>query len=340
MDARNRIADVTSLRCHLCQDFLKLVISDGWQRYLYTRAENEVTTNGRYKGNYKAAYEKMRDVGVENYSVDDMDVTIISVVVQYCKAIAPVQRETRDALRKITEDRNLNDHSDENEEPDELYLQGLLSLCNLREFVRTFDQYETTVDDKLRLEYRQKYTKEIESLKELLDDERISLIKWKKDIEKDIQSILDSNDQLNSWVTVQQHYSNRYWRANQLPDTYAPEKYFYFVVRASDAGISFAHGDAANYYLYAKKDLAEAKRRLMMLYSAYKELPKYEAKAIMDCINEIVRFGGEASDDMKTLIEQMKAQGHPIEIGDEGVYRWSGTNNKKRVESDLIEPAN
>lgn len=31
MNVRNRMADIVKLRCNVCQEFLKLIICDGWQ---------------------------------------------------------------------------------------------------------------------------------------------------------------------------------------------------------------------------------------------------------------------------------------------------------------------
>ena len=79
MEVRNRMADVVKLRCNACQDFLKMVIQPNWQAELYAIAKNAIDSN-KFADNYIAAYEKMRDVGIENYSVDDMDVSILSLI--------------------------------------------------------------------------------------------------------------------------------------------------------------------------------------------------------------------------------------------------------------------
>lgn len=41
MDVRNRMADVIKLRCNVCQDFLKLIIDDNWQQFIYEKAEKK-----------------------------------------------------------------------------------------------------------------------------------------------------------------------------------------------------------------------------------------------------------------------------------------------------------
>ncbi len=146
MVVRNRMADVVKLRCNACQDFLRMILKGGWQQSLYNKAQYEVSNETKFKDKYIATYEKMRDTGIDSYSVDDMDVTLISeLVIGKFVGIEEVQPNTRKALVQLRDDRNLTNHSNENEEPDELYLRGLLALCNLRFFIRAVDKNETTI---------------------------------------------------------------------------------------------------------------------------------------------------------------------------------------------------
>ena len=176
MDIRNRMHDVVKLRCNACQDFLRMVIVPNWQQSLYNKAKYEVTTSTKLKNKYIPAYEKMRDFGIEEYSIDDMDVTFISELLYSCPEIAPSDKRTKMAMSTLTDNRNAQDHSGENEDDEELYLRGLLDLVNLRNFIRTVDKYETTISDEKRLNFRKDYAKKIDDLKDLLDEERITLI--------------------------------------------------------------------------------------------------------------------------------------------------------------------
>ena len=126
-----------------------MILKEGWQQKLYDKAYYAVTNNTVYKNNYIAVYEEMRNSvhGIDNYSVDKMDVTIITELIlsNRFKGIEPVADETRDAMRKLRDNRNIKDHSNENEEPKVLYLRGLIALCNLRDFVRTVDKKEKII---------------------------------------------------------------------------------------------------------------------------------------------------------------------------------------------------
>ena len=321
MDVRNRMADVVKLRCNACQDFLKMIIADNWQQFVYNKAKREVETNGRYKDKYISAYEKMREIGISNYSIDDMDVTFISEVVHGCRTIAPTDDRTRKSIEKLIEDRNLTNHSNENEEPEELYLRGLLALCNLKNFIRTIDKCETNIDDEERIKYRNTYAKLIEELKDTLDEERISLIQKRKDIAKDIKRLLDctgEKQRLSVWCELEKMYMDRYWKLEKDYDRFNE-----FMVTASDAGIREAHNGAVDYFFLIKKDYEEGERRLYMLYESFDALPNYESKSIIDTINGYLIQGNKLTDGMEKLVELIIEQGYPIEKNEKGYFLWS-----------------
>ena len=321
MNVRNRMADVVKLRCNSCQDFLKMIIADGWQQVIYNKAKNEVASNGRYKDKYISAYEKMREIGIDNYSVDDMDVTFISEIVHNCRSIAPTDERTRKSIEQLTEDRNLTNHSNENEKDEELYLRGLLALCNLKRFIRTIDKFETTITDDKRSEYRSYYAKKIEELKDILDEERIRIIQKRKDIERDIRRVLDCTDEkqrLKVWCELEKLYMDRYWK---LENDY--ERFNEFSVAASDAGIVEAHGMAIDYFFLINNDYVEGDRRLYMLYESYDLLPAYESKSIIDSINSYLAQKNELTDGMNNLIKHIIDQGYPIEKNENGFFIWS-----------------
>lgn len=311
MEVRNRIADVTKLRCNACQDFLKMVLVPDWKQKIYEKAKYEIENKTKYKDKYWPVYEKMRDIGIQNYSADDMDVTFIAEVLYGCRTIAPVQENTRKAIKALTEDRNLTDHSNENEEDDELYLRGLLALCNLRTFVRTVDRFETSIDDSRRMEYRTLYLSKIEHLKNTLDDERIQLIQRIRNFDKDIQRILDSSNPANTWIDIEYLYMNRYKLEKD------PEPWLEFTVRASDAGVPYAHLNAVDYYI-EKKDYAEAEHRIWMLLNDNTEPLGYRVHSIIDKLNTCLSQGLAVLEDMHKLLEDINSKGFNIKVNTSG----------------------
>ncbi|WP_178667901.1 hypothetical protein [uncultured Eubacterium sp.] len=321
MDVRYRMKDVVDLSRNACQDFLKMIIFDGWQQVVYNKAQYEINNNGRCKDKYISAYEKMREIGVENYSVDDMDITFISEIVHGCRDIVPTNEKTRKCIEQLTEDRNLTNHSNGNEENEELYLRGLLALCNLKKFITTVDRFEKTIDDEKRIEYRRSYSKKIEDLKGILDEERICLIQKHKNIKEDIQKILNCEDEKQRtkvWLDLLNVYSEKYIKLGNDHDTY-----YEFMVEASNVGIKEAHSQAAYYFLFMIKDYAEGERRLYLLYNSFDVLPPYESKHIIDTLNQYIFQGNELTKGMEELITLIIKQGNPVRENENGFFVWS-----------------
>lgn len=319
MKIRNRMPDVVKLRCNACQDFLRMVIKPNWKQKLYDIAKDAIEHN-RYADNYRPAYEKMRDIGIDNYSVDEMDVTFITQVVCFCPSIVSVQKQTKDALTKLRDDRNLTNHSNENEEDEELYLRGLLSLCNLKSFVKAVDKFETHIDDTVRLEYRNKYVTQIEELMDILDEERIALIQRRKDVTKDINRLIscpDEESRLRLWCDISALYMDRDWKLEKNP-----ERYNEFMVKASDAGVPEAHGYAATCFQHIKKDYVEMERRLRMIFNSYEKLTAGNAHSIIESINWYVTAGNSITTGMNEMADKIIALGFPVEKQEDGTFLW------------------
>lgn len=310
MEIRNRMADVVKLRCNACQDFLGMVIKPGWQEKLYAIAKDAVENN-HYADNYIAAYEKMRDLGISNYQVTDMDVSFITQVVKFCGSVASVQKPTKEALVKLKDDRNLTNHSDENEEEEELYLRGLLALCNLRNFIRTVDKVELSISDSERLQFRKKYLPAIDELQELLDDERIQLVQSRKERKRDIQRVLESEDMDTVWSDVRMLYTTKSLFVNKDWDTY-----WSFILEAAESGVVQAYSEAAHYY-YDKGEYDRAEYYLNLLYLG-KEKKNYTVKDMMTLASIYINKLSEKNGDEVKIIEDLMPDGYNIVKSEDG----------------------
>lgn len=306
MNVRNRMADITKLRCNAYQDFLKLISPSDWKNRFYLKVKDSVESKSPTKNKYLNAYEKIRDYGLDSYTIDDMDVTLISALLLDKHSIFSIKNETRSAIKKLVEDRNSISHLDENESDDELYLIGLLSLCNMKNFIQIVDRHETNILDSQRLNYRQKYVPMIEQLKSILDDERMELLRPQKSINADIRKVLHSNNPSDTWWKLEELYRNRYWKLERNP-----EIFYSFIVKSSDAGIKDAHLSAVDYFLY-KKDYAEFERRLLMIWQFSSELSIYEINHIIGSINSYISVKSSATEGMLKIISEIKHHGYNI----------------------------
>lgn len=86
--------DVAKLRGNACQEFLKMVIKPNWQQRLYDIAKEAIEHN-RYADNYRPAYEKMRDIGIENYSIDEWMLHLLPKWFVFALALCPFKNKQR-----------------------------------------------------------------------------------------------------------------------------------------------------------------------------------------------------------------------------------------------------
>lgn len=318
MRIRNRIADVVKLRCNVCQDFLEMVLPCGWQESVYSKAATEVRSNST-RGKYIAVYEKMRDKGISNFCVQDMDVTFIWTMVS--DRLIHISKETRDAIRTLKDDRNLTNHSSENESDEELYLRAILALCHLRDFVKIVDRYENSISDSARLDFRKKYIQRIAELMQLLYDEQIALVQIDRAVRKQVDLIKNSDNPYRAWFDIK----SGYWaqlkgnKTSFLED----EQYFRFCIEASDAGIASAHIDAAGLYFFRERYDEGIERLIMYIDSKSWRSKKELEQNVLAEINIYIRHirqSNSATTKMLQLIDKIRELGFNVKEHSGGTF--------------------
>ena len=308
MDIRNRMADVIKMRSNVCQDFLCLVIKPNWKNNLYDIAKSNVSIPS-LRSKYINAYEKMRDYGIDAFKISDMDVTFITMLVNYCENIVEVSNNTKQALHVVNKDRNISSHSNDNEKEEELYLRALIALLNLKDFVRVVDEEETTIKDEERSNFRKKYIPQIDSLMEQLDDERIVLVQKRKEIVRDITEVINSDNPTHAWWIKWDEYDKRYRKKDF--DNYAR-----FIRIASDYGIEDAHMMAATFCLGQEKaDPVDYSKRIIKALKAWetkKELNREKVNEILSSINRYIEKHTKAKE-IEDIIKQIRDIGYDVE---------------------------
>ncbi|PWJ70513.1 hypothetical protein B0O40_0355 [Ruminococcaceae bacterium R-25] len=261
MDIRNRMATIKKLRTNACQDFLSLVLVHNWKDVLETVIENE--TKKQFANTYIPTRRIMREKGKDEYSVYDMDITIINaIIVHHNKELLnSIQQDTINAFLKIKDDKNDMSHANDNEDDSELYSQSFIFLRNIKEFIRTVDEKEiNSIDNTNRQAFLQKYSKEIKELEKTIDKERFETNLTYYKIKKDIKTILESDNQQMVWNLLFESYSKGLLLEG------GEKEYYAFIVEAAKAGIIQAYEYAADYYIQIEKDYDMAEKYLYYLY--------------------------------------------------------------------------
>lgn len=258
MELHYRQKDVDKLVCNAVQDFMSLLAQSGWKRKIFEVAKEAINDNLKYKDKYIYVYETMLDYGIENYSVDKMDVTLISSIINFGHKFKPeisvVTDETKRAINVLREEKNnFASHSNQNEPLEEKYLQCIITLYHLKQFIRIVDKKEVYISENKRIAYRKKYIPKIDELISQLDQDRYELIYEKKSIEENVQKVLSSNDRSKAYSEMIEMYrrqerisksiSEIEWeRSRRLKGK--------FNIAASYVGISEAHDSAFLALLY------------------------------------------------------------------------------------------
>ena len=212
MQIRNRIADIKMMQAHILQDFFRMELAfnfsgDKWKTYFQKEVEAGVTSP--YSRSYVGAWDKIQIKGLDNYSVDDMDTTIIIAILKgwghfkCCKF-----DKINQSLDNFQDDRNIDAHATGNETDSELLQWAYGTFHNISKFVSDVDK-SSHASDENRHSFARKYQSDIKELrkhfeddyKEVLRDEEIE-----QAIKRDIDRILTNNNPFEIYVDIEGRY--------------------------------------------------------------------------------------------------------------------------------------
>lgn len=244
MKIRNRIPDIETLQVHILQDFFKMELAvkfsgDEWKAVLLNEIQNGV--NSKYSSSYIGAWEKIQLRGIDSYSVDDMDTTIILAILKGkgsfdCCTEYKIKRN----FDNLQSDRNFDAHMTGNETASQLLQWAYGALQNIGKFVSSVWK-NSHASDEDKLAFNRKYQREIEVIsKQLEDDYKESLRseEIEQDIKRDICAIGASNDPRRTYCDI-------YGRYIALRNMELSKR---FVLTAADEGIIYACGFAGDMY--------------------------------------------------------------------------------------------
>ncbi|MEI7847235.1 MAG: hypothetical protein WCK35_15655 [Chloroflexota bacterium] len=244
MKIRNRIADIKTLQAHILQDYFRMALAansiDNWKSMFRDEVQKGVKSDfSRYVG----AWEKIKLKGMDHYSVDDMDLTIIAAILKgpkdgpfgCCKF-----NKINQYLDYLQEDRNFDAHTTGNETDPELLQWAYGSLHAISRFISAVAKArECKVSDDERNSYARKYQAEINTLRLQFENdykEAFRAEEIEQSINRDIERIKISKDPLCTYVEIEGQYINK--RDNEGNRDFILHNRF--MQTAADAGIVWA----------------------------------------------------------------------------------------------------
>lgn len=333
--------EIKALRSHLLQDYMELVLCDDWKKILYDHLEDIMDKNLSYKNSYVNTYIDMVNIGVNNYSIKDMEVAVINNLIKFRAQWSPPifkynpSSETADEIRFLYVDRCIFAHKSDNEA-----LEGLIHDCkrelyNEKTLINTIIANDRTIPKEERTAFTEKQKSIIEELNEKITDIE-SKYKNQLEINGCIRSILESDNQSEEWLDYYRMYSLRSQKIQQYTDLYK-----IFVIKSSDAGIIEAHIAAADIY-FTEKEYDEMLNRLLLYIRATKNVDTERANAIISMINESRCFQQETNRKEELILNIIIEQGYKIEQTENGYVCSLPEDNSasKNKEANAQNPSN
>lgn len=221
MKIRNRKADIKTLQSHILQDYFRMAlvanfVGDTWKSKFRNEVQKKIL-DPNYSSIYVGVWEKIQLKGMDHFSIDDMDTTIITAILRPYN-FGPFHNCTTkkidQCLDYLRDDRNIDAHTTGNETESELLQWAYGSLHNISKFIfAVAKEKDINVSDDERNSYARKYQAEIESLRLQLENdykEAFEAEEIEKSINRNIKRIKTSNDPYRTFVEIyRQHYLNK-----------------------------------------------------------------------------------------------------------------------------------
>lgn len=246
MKIRNRIADIKALQAHILQDYLIMALEvnflDNTWKPIF-RDEVQKSVKSQFRQSYVGAWDKMQLKGLDDYSIDDMDTTIITAILkgpQYGAFGCCKFNKINQYLDYLQDDRNIEAHTTGNENDSELLQWAYGSLHNISRFISAVaNAKDCNISDNKRNSYAQKYQAEIESLRLQFECDYKGAFRAEEIdqcINRDITRIKNSKDPYRTYVEIEGEYINK--RNDEgRPNILLHSRFIY---AAADAGIIWA----------------------------------------------------------------------------------------------------
>ena len=286
MNIIHRIEDIEVLRNEVFRDYLKMALKPGWQKSLHEEAKEKIERRDHIE-KYRPIYDRMHDYGIDNYSVDDMDMTAMIQLVLY-SSFDPFQfkpeGKTRNFFHQFKNDRNTKGHLTGKEEADELFAYGIFALKRIKDFIVAVDENEKMIPEEDRSAFRIGNIKKIDILrKSLLKDlGRYAQIRLEADeyIEKFKKA--GPEEALSLRCEIGEHYFLRYHKTD-------PERLTEFYFCLADAEIIEFFGTSFR-NLVVNEDYDRADYILNKWFNCLKNEPKADFKEMVDILEWAFSF--------------------------------------------------
>lgn len=244
MDTKYRVTDLRDLQTKIIQAFLKMEIDteypDGaWRDSFYEEVKRE--KDGRNAVSYKGTWEKILEKGIDHLSIDDLDTTAMTAILNYMRCFNKCEFfKMKKVTTGIQSDRNFEAHMNSNETIEELYDWISATIFNLKNFVFAAEK-NSHAEDSIKEGFAKEYLHKIKDIDTLAKADLESYYAH-KGVLKQVQRIKNSKRMLDDYYAA-------FWPIMRaVGPTGDWTELAEFVIAAAEAGIEFAYSEAAEMY--------------------------------------------------------------------------------------------
>jgi hypothetical protein len=144
---KNKIYEIKILQNQMLQDYFRMEIEGNftekeWREELIAVLEDD--RRYRHSASLTGVRRKIAEVGIANYTIDDMDSQLILTLFRGQNAFSDCcSCRLKWYLNDIIEDRNFEAHLSGNETEDEIFCWAITSIENLKKFVGGCSEWNT-----------------------------------------------------------------------------------------------------------------------------------------------------------------------------------------------------
>ena len=248
MDTKYRVTDLRDLQTKILQAFLKMEIDteypDGaWRDSFYEEVKRE--KDGRNAVSYKGTWEKILEKGIDHFSIDDLDTTAMTAILNYMRCFNKCEFfRMKKVTTGIQSDRNFEAHMNSNETIEELYDWISATIFNLKNFVFAAEK-NSHAEDSIKEDFAKEYLHKISDI-DILAKADLESYYAHKGVLKRVQRIK------NSKMAMKEYHSESLSLLRAAGSSGDWSEYAEFVIASAEADIEFAYYEAAKLFFYGK----------------------------------------------------------------------------------------
>ncbi|MCI6329856.1 MAG: hypothetical protein MR775_03400 [Erysipelotrichaceae bacterium] len=200
MDFDYLMEDVNKLCTKICQEYSRFVIPKEWKDKLM-KDKDRIFSNPKLITLYKQAFNKIDEIGIDNYDFGNMDITIIRAIFNNSRIINATE-EMKYLINSIGIQKNENkSHYAYDEKVETLFKKAIISLSYveslINESIKTKDFKENIIIDEIEYnDFLKKYNYQIKKLEQKVIVEFSIVLRYQLLI-KDINNCIVKPDLVN-----------------------------------------------------------------------------------------------------------------------------------------------